>query len=40
MIDWLLYLQLRGQFDVIFQQLQSSNSNNDLNNQLTSCMEK
>ncbi|KAK2921514.1 nuclear receptor coactivator 4 isoform X2 [Channa argus] len=31
---------LRGQFDVISQQLQSSNSNNDLNNQLTSCMEK
>lgn len=31
---------LRGQFDVISQQLQSSNSNNNLNNQLTSCMEK
>ncbi|CAK6981207.1 nuclear receptor coactivator 4 [Scomber scombrus] len=30
---------LRGQFDVISQQLQNSNSN-DLNNQLTSCMEK
>ncbi|XP_041866207.1 nuclear receptor coactivator 4 isoform X2 [Melanotaenia boesemani] len=32
--------RLRGQFDVISHQLQSSNSSNDLNNQLTSCMEK
>lgn len=32
-------LQLRGQFDVIAYQLQNSGSN-DLNNQLTSCMEK
>lgn len=32
--------QLRGQFDVIFHQLQNSNSSNDLNNQLTCCMEK
>uniref|UniRef100_A0A3Q3J944 Nuclear receptor coactivator 4 N-terminal domain-containing protein n=1 Tax=Monopterus albus TaxID=43700 RepID=A0A3Q3J944_MONAL len=32
--------RLRGQFDVITHQLQSSNSSNDLNNQLTSCMEK
>lgn len=32
-------LQLRGQFDVIAHQLQNSSSN-DLNNQLTSCMEK
>ncbi|XP_008292067.1 nuclear receptor coactivator 4 [Stegastes partitus] len=32
--------QLRGQFDVITHQLQNSNSSNDLNNQLTSCMEK
>ncbi|XP_027131303.1 nuclear receptor coactivator 4 isoform X2 [Larimichthys crocea] len=32
--------QLRGQFDVIVHQLQNSNNNNDLNNQLTSCMEK
>ncbi|XP_070697066.1 nuclear receptor coactivator 4 isoform X2 [Pempheris klunzingeri] len=32
--------RLRGQFDVIVHQLQNSNSNNDLNNQLTSCMEK
>uniref|UniRef100_A0A3P8TGQ2 Nuclear receptor coactivator 4 n=1 Tax=Amphiprion percula TaxID=161767 RepID=A0A3P8TGQ2_AMPPE len=32
--------QLRGQFDVIAHQLQNSNSSNDLNNQLTSCMEK
>ncbi|XP_040906000.1 nuclear receptor coactivator 4 isoform X2 [Toxotes jaculatrix] len=31
---------LRGQFDVIAHQLQNSNSSNDLNNQLTSCMEK
>uniref|UniRef100_A0A3B4EXF5 Nuclear receptor coactivator 4 n=1 Tax=Pundamilia nyererei TaxID=303518 RepID=A0A3B4EXF5_9CICH len=31
--------RLRGQFDVIAYQLQSSSSN-DLNNQLTSCMEK
>uniref|UniRef100_G3PFB0 Nuclear receptor coactivator 4 N-terminal domain-containing protein n=1 Tax=Gasterosteus aculeatus aculeatus TaxID=481459 RepID=G3PFB0_GASAC len=31
---------LRGQFDVIVHQLQSSNSSNDLNNQLTSCLEK
>ncbi|XP_076598541.1 nuclear receptor coactivator 4 isoform X2 [Chaetodon auriga] len=31
---------LRGQFDVISHQLQSSNSSNDLSNQLTSCMEK
>ncbi|XP_028325182.1 nuclear receptor coactivator 4 [Gouania willdenowi] len=31
--------RLRGQFDVIVQQLQN-NSSNDLNNQLTSCMEK
>ncbi|XP_051251660.1 nuclear receptor coactivator 4 isoform X2 [Dicentrarchus labrax] len=31
---------LRGQFDVIFHQLQNSNSSNDLSNQLTSCMEK
>ncbi|XP_078137667.1 nuclear receptor coactivator 4 isoform X2 [Sander vitreus] len=32
--------RLRGQFDVIFQQLQNANSSNNLNNQLTSCMEK
>uniref|UniRef100_A0A3P8TDY7 Nuclear receptor coactivator 4 n=1 Tax=Amphiprion percula TaxID=161767 RepID=A0A3P8TDY7_AMPPE len=32
--------ELRGQFDVIAHQLQNSNSSNDLNNQLTSCMEK
>ncbi|KAF7641167.1 hypothetical protein LDENG_00290720 [Lucifuga dentata] len=32
--------RLRGQFDVITQQFQSSNSSNDLSNQLTSCMEK
>uniref|UniRef100_A0A3Q1FFG7 Nuclear receptor coactivator 4 n=1 Tax=Acanthochromis polyacanthus TaxID=80966 RepID=A0A3Q1FFG7_9TELE len=32
--------QLRGQFDVIAHHLQNSNSSNDLNNQLTSCMEK
>ncbi|XP_030603324.1 nuclear receptor coactivator 4 isoform X1 [Archocentrus centrarchus] len=32
--------RLRGQFDVIAHQLQNSNSSNDLNNQLTSCMEK
>ncbi|KAI3363563.1 hypothetical protein L3Q82_012172 [Scortum barcoo] len=32
--------RLRGQFDVIASQLQNSNSNNNLNNQLTSCMEK
>lgn len=32
--------QLRGQFDVICHQLQNSNSSNDLNNQLTCCMEK
>ncbi|KAM8858733.1 nuclear receptor coactivator 4 isoform 2-T2 [Spinachia spinachia] len=31
---------LRGQFDVIIHQLQSSNSSNDLNNQLTCCLEK
>lgn len=31
---------LRGQFDVICHQLQNSNSSNDLNNQLTCCMEK
>ncbi|XP_076023713.1 nuclear receptor coactivator 4 isoform X2 [Genypterus blacodes] len=31
---------LRGQFDVIAQQLQTSNTSNDLSNQLTSCMEK
>ncbi|XP_059179925.1 nuclear receptor coactivator 4 isoform X2 [Centropristis striata] len=31
---------LRGQFDVIVHQLQNANSSNDLNNQLTSCMEK
>ncbi|XP_039994537.1 nuclear receptor coactivator 4 isoform X3 [Xiphias gladius] len=31
---------LRGQFDVIAHQLQNSNSTNNLNNQLTSCMEK
>ncbi|XP_068182745.1 nuclear receptor coactivator 4 isoform X2 [Antennarius striatus] len=31
---------LRGQFDVIVHQLQNKNSSNDLNNQLTSCMEK
>ncbi|XP_023258394.1 nuclear receptor coactivator 4 isoform X1 [Seriola lalandi dorsalis] len=31
---------LRGQFDIIAHQLQNSNSSNDLNNQLTSCMEK
>ncbi|XP_037638077.1 nuclear receptor coactivator 4 isoform X1 [Sebastes umbrosus] len=32
--------RLRGQFDVIVHQLQNSNSSKDLNNQLTSCMEK
>ncbi|KAM4599816.1 nuclear receptor coactivator 4 [Fundulus diaphanus] len=32
--------RLRGQFDVIACQLQSATSSNDLNNQLTSCMEK
>ncbi|XP_047207619.1 nuclear receptor coactivator 4 isoform X4 [Girardinichthys multiradiatus] len=32
--------RLRGQFDVIAYQLQNSNSSKDLNNQLTSCMEK
>ncbi|XP_028279422.1 LOW QUALITY PROTEIN: nuclear receptor coactivator 4 [Parambassis ranga] len=32
--------RLRGQFDVITHQLQNCNSSNDLNNQLTSCMEK
>ncbi|XP_075941472.1 nuclear receptor coactivator 4 isoform X3 [Anarhichas minor] len=31
---------LRGQFDVIVHQLQNSNSSNDLNNQLTGCLEK
>ncbi|XP_028983532.1 nuclear receptor coactivator 4 isoform X4 [Betta splendens] len=31
---------LRGQFDAICHQLQNSHSSNDLNNQLTSCMEK
>ncbi|XP_068597349.1 nuclear receptor coactivator 4 [Brachionichthys hirsutus] len=31
---------LRGQFEVIGHQLQKSSSSNDLNNQLTSCMEK
>ncbi|XP_029962758.1 nuclear receptor coactivator 4 isoform X2 [Salarias fasciatus] len=31
--------RLRGQFDVIIQQLHNNNSN-DLNNQLTACMEK
>ncbi|XP_027862106.1 nuclear receptor coactivator 4 isoform X3 [Xiphophorus couchianus] len=32
--------RLRGQFEVITHQLQNSNNNNDLSNQLTSCMEK
>uniref|UniRef100_A0A3Q3BEF0 Nuclear receptor coactivator 4 n=2 Tax=Kryptolebias marmoratus TaxID=37003 RepID=A0A3Q3BEF0_KRYMA len=32
--------RLRGQFDMIAHQLQNSNSNNNLNNQLMSCMEK
>ncbi|XP_023183212.1 nuclear receptor coactivator 4 isoform X1 [Xiphophorus maculatus] len=32
--------RLRGQFEVIAHQLQNSNNNNDLSNQLTSCMEK
>lgn len=36
----LCVFQLRGQFDVIFHQLQNSNSSNDLSNQLTCCMEK
>ncbi|XP_029377252.1 nuclear receptor coactivator 4 isoform X2 [Echeneis naucrates] len=31
---------LRGQFDVLAHQLQNSNNSNDLNNHLTSCMEK
>uniref|UniRef100_A0A1A7X7M5 Nuclear receptor coactivator 4 n=2 Tax=Iconisemion striatum TaxID=60296 RepID=A0A1A7X7M5_9TELE len=32
--------RLRGQFDIITHQLQNSHSSNDLNNQLTACMEK
>ncbi|XP_038154280.1 nuclear receptor coactivator 4 isoform X1 [Cyprinodon tularosa] len=32
--------RLRGQFDVISYQLQNSTNSNDLNNQLTSCMER
>ncbi|XP_039639802.1 nuclear receptor coactivator 4 isoform X1 [Perca fluviatilis] len=32
--------RLRGQFDVLFLQLQNASNSNDLNNQLTSCMEK
>ncbi|KAM6956624.1 LOW QUALITY PROTEIN: nuclear receptor coactivator 4 [Aplochiton taeniatus] len=31
---------LRGQFDVLIHQLENSNNNQDLANQLTSCMEK
>ncbi|XP_034537829.1 nuclear receptor coactivator 4 isoform X2 [Notolabrus celidotus] len=32
--------RLRGQFDVLVHQMHSSNSSNDLSNQLTSCMER